>query len=130
MDIQTLGRGYYHIEFETPEVAASVLARSPLTIRAARAHFSLWHHGFDISFDPLAETTGFPVSVCFLGIRKEYRPFLEWLGRTFGTVLEAPQTVASVVAKAVGEGSIARCSEPLEGDFPFLSWEVVGSHSV
>ena len=106
IDIQPLGRNYYQVEFETAEMAAHVLTRSPLSLPSARAHFCAWHHAIDIAADPLAAAAGFPVSVCFPGLRKEYRALLPALGRSFGIVLEEPQTAASVVAKAAGLPSI------------------------
>lgn len=75
--IQTLGRGYCQIEFKTAQMAASVLVRSLVTIRAARVHFYTWC---------LVES-GFPVSICFPGLKKEYRPSLERIGQLFRAVV-------------------------------------------
>ena len=46
-DVQLLGRGFYQVEFETQESAARIIELSPLALRAARAHFRPWVHGFD-----------------------------------------------------------------------------------
>lgn len=61
--IHTLDKGYYQIEFETAEVANTVLARCP-------AYFCTWHHDFDSSSTPLVEVIGFPVSICFHRLTK------------------------------------------------------------
>ena len=111
MDVQTLGRGFYQIEFEASEAAAKVVLLSPLALGSARAQFRQWFHGFDptgeaaSSFVPPGER-GFPVTACFPGLRKEYLPFLPQIGRALGTYLESPRSAASVVAKAAGLPSV------------------------
>lgn len=39
VDAQTLGRGYYQLEFETLYMASRILAWNPLALRAARVYF-------------------------------------------------------------------------------------------
>ena len=111
-DVQLLGRGFYQVEFETEESAARIIELSPLALRAARAHFRPWIHGFDpaaadssSSFIP-KEERGFPVTVCLPGLRREYLPLLPQIGKTIGTLIETPRTAASVVAKAAGMPSV------------------------
>lgn len=49
VDMLTLGRRYYQLEFEIPNMAARVLACSLLALCAGRLHFCSWCHGFDPS---------------------------------------------------------------------------------
>lgn len=99
--------GYYQIEYETPEMTTKVLAWSPLALRAARAHFCSWTHGFRTATDPLVEAAGFSMSAVFFpGLKKDYRPLLRGIGITSDDVLQTPQTVASVVTRAVGLPSV------------------------
>ena len=111
VDIQILGRGFYQVEFETGEAATRVVSLSPLALGSARVHFRAWAHDFDPASDAAssfipAGDRGFPVTACFPGLRREYLPLLPQIGRALGTVLEAPPTLASVVARAAGLPSV------------------------
>ena len=105
VDVQTLGRSFYQIEFEAPDMAARVLQLSPLTLRAGRAYFRPWRHGFDPTTE-VVEEASFPVSVCLPGLRREYLHLLPQIGGIFGVTLETPRTAASVAAKAAGLPSV------------------------
>ena len=105
VDVQTLGRSFYQIEFEAPDMAARVLQLSPLTLRAGRAYFRPWRHGFDPTTE-VVEEPSFPVSVCLPGFRREYLHLLPQIGGIFGVTLETPRTAASVAAKAAGLPSV------------------------
>ena len=105
VDVQTLGRSFYQIEFEASDMAARVLQLSPLTLRAGRAYFRPWRHGFDPTTE-VVEEASFPVSVCLPGLRREYLHLLPQIGGIFGVTLETPRTAASVAAKAAGLPSV------------------------
>lgn len=73
MDVQ------FQIEFEFPTMVTRVLQMSPLTLCAARAYFSRWHHEFDLGMARMGEDTGYP-------------HLLPLLGGAFGVVFESPRT--------------------------------------
>ena len=119
------------MELETPKAATRILALSPIAVRAAKAYICPWVHGFDLvaeassAFIP-RETRGFPVTVCFPGLRHEYLPLLPQIGGSLGTFLKISQTTASVVAKAVGLPSVRiiiadPAQLPTEIELPLLS---------
>ena len=99
------------MEFEAAELVSKVIQLLPLALRGTRAHFRLWFHSFDPtvelapSFIP-REEWDFPMTVCFLGLRREYLPLLPQIGRTLGAYIETLLTAASVIAKVAGLPSV------------------------
>ncbi len=82
-EVHFMGRGFYHVELETPESVSKVLAMSPLDLRGARAVMYSWEPGFDPS-----GKMSFPITVIFPGIRREYFPMLTSVASKIGAVLE------------------------------------------
>lgn len=96
VDVQTLGRSFYQIDFETPDMFTRVL-------QLVLSLFEL------VGILPMTEVIGevcFPVSLCLPRLRREYLYLLPKIGGTIGTPIETIRTAASVTAKATELPSI------------------------
>ena len=99
--VQILGHGFYQVEFADAQSVATVLAMSPLAIQGACAFFMPWYHGFDPATEASKERL-IPMTVCFLGLHREYLPLLPRIGALFGSLLETSPLIASMVACVAG----------------------------
>ena len=88
IDVQFLGRGFYHVEFASSEMAQSIIKCSSVDMRGSMAFFNTWKQGF---FPEDAIHFGgriFPITTMFPGLQKEYFPFLREIGNQIGYVLD------------------------------------------
>ena len=86
-DVQFLGRGYYHVEFQDEASVQVLLAMKFVDIRGAWVKFQEWKHGFD----PMRETQHdfLVITASFPGLPKECHHLLHQLGALIGVVLDA-----------------------------------------
>ena len=89
-EVHFMGRGFYHVELETPESVSKVLAMSPLDLRGARAVMYSWKPGFDPNHAIASGKMSFPITVIFPGIRHGYFPMLTSVASKIGAVKEYP----------------------------------------
>ena len=88
IDIQTLGRGCYQLEFENGESVSRLLLLGTADLKGALAVFYPWRHGFNTLALQENSAAMFTCMAVFPNLEKEWRKILPKLGASIGKVLE------------------------------------------
>ena len=96
-----LGRGFYHIVMERPDLVTKLLQCSPINLKGSVAYLLKW----DPSFDPtqaLEKGEGlYPVIVTFPNLGQQYLPIVCTIASKLGTVLSDPRKDLGMPAKRI-----------------------------
>ena len=114
IDVQFMGRGFYHVELDTIESVGIMLEHSPLDVRGARAFVMPWKQGFNPVEAIRKGDRIFPLTIVFPGLRKEYLPMLEAIASRIGTVVRVQESMAMRLSKMSGFPSARILVESLE----------------
>ena len=93
IDVQFMGREFYHVELDTIESMGIMLEHSPLDVRGARAFVMPWKQGFNPMEAIRKGDRIFPLTIVFLGLRKEYLPMFGAIALRIGTVVKVQENM-------------------------------------
>ena len=77
VDVLFSGKGFYHIEFDSVDAVETMVKINSVDVRGGLVFFTHWHQGFSLDETFQSREMLFPISTVFLGLRKEYMPFLK-----------------------------------------------------
>ena len=102
MDVQFMGRGFYHVELDTIESVGMMLEHSPLDVRSARALVMPWKPGFNMVEAIWRGDRIFPLTIVFPGLRKEYLPILGVIASRIKTMVKVQESMVARITKMSG----------------------------
>ena len=88
IDIQFLGKGCYHIEFNSGNMVDKLLLMGSVKIKGIWMQFLKWYAGFDL--DDLRDTISrrFVFSIMFPALPNEWRPVINEIAATIGHLID------------------------------------------
>ena len=109
-----MGKGFYHVELETPDSVAKLLEHSPVDERGGRAFMMPWKQGFNPMDAILKGDRIIPITIVFLGLRKEYFPMIPAIAPRIGTLVKSQETMAARLSRMSGLPSARMLVRSLE----------------
>ena len=99
IDIQFLGKGCYHVEFNSYDMVDKFLLVGSVKMKGVWMQFLKWYAGFDL--DDLRETIArrFVFSVMFPVLPKEWRPVIKDMASTIGQLIDEDVEIERFNAK-------------------------------
>ena len=104
--VQMLGQGFYHVEFLEASSVKLVMHNNPVDMRGSLAFFSQWTQGFSPKEECKSGQMLGPVTMVMPGLRKEYLPFIEEIGKQVGIVVKKGKEQQDVKSNTSGSPSI------------------------
>ena len=104
--VQMLGQGFYHVEFLEASSVKLVMHNNPVDMRESLAFFSQWTQGFSPKEACKSGEMLVPVMMVMPGLRKEYLPFIEEIGKQVGIVVKKGKEQQDVKSNTSGSSSI------------------------